>query len=73
MERNVLTYWDVSLYNLDILNFLRARRKISCLAPTGFAHYGKGMQLVSGYPCAETDHLSPPKLVQWFNALKFYS
>ncbi len=68
MERNLATYLDVETNNLDILNFLEARRKISYLAPTGLAHFGTGMQLVS----AETDRLSPPKLVQWFTVLEFY-
>ncbi len=32
--------------------------RVSCLAQTGFAAFGKGVQLISGSPYAETEQLA---------------
>ncbi len=44
--------------NLDLTYATRQGSRVSCLAQTGFAAFGKGVQLISGSPYAEAEQLS---------------
>ncbi len=44
--------------NWNLTYTTRQGRRVSCLAQTGFAAFGKGVQLISGSPYAETEQLS---------------
>ncbi len=41
--------------NLNLACTTRQGSRVSCLAQTGFAAFGKGVQLISGSPYAETE------------------
>ncbi len=44
--------------NRDFTYTTRQGSRVSCLAQVGFAAFGKGVQLISGSPYAETEQLS---------------
>ncbi len=47
-----------SIHKLDLTYTTRQGSRVSCVAQTGFAAFGKGVQLISGSPNAETEQLS---------------
>ncbi len=47
-----------SIHKLNLAYTTRLGTRVSCLAQTGFAAFGKGVQLISGSPYAETEQLS---------------
>ncbi len=49
---------EVIYTNLDLTYTTRQGSRVSCVAQTGFAAFGKGVQLISGSPYAETKELS---------------
>ncbi len=52
----VVTFSSIHKFKYDVYH--EARQSDSCLAKTGFAAFGKGVQLISGSPYAETEQLS---------------
>ncbi len=50
--------WIMSKTNWNLAYTTRQGSRVSCLAQTGFAAFGKGVQLVSGSPYAEIEQLS---------------
>ncbi len=44
--------------NWDLTYTTRQSSRVSCVAQTGFAAFGKGVQLISGSPYSETEQLS---------------
>ncbi len=54
-----LTWGFLVVYrNLNLTYTTRQGSRISCLAQTGFAAFGKGVQLTSGFPYVGTEKLS---------------
>ncbi len=43
------------IHKLDLTYTTRQGSRVSCVAQTGFAAFGKGVQLISGSPYAETE------------------
>ncbi len=51
--------------NWDLTYTTRQDSRVSCVAQTGFAAFGKGVQLISGSPYAETEQLSDTPISRW--------
>ncbi len=51
-------YLDNRCTNCNLAYTTRQGSRVSCLAQTGFAAFGKGLQLISGSPYAETEQRS---------------
>ncbi len=47
-----------NIHKLDLTYTTRQGSRVSCVAQVGFAAFGKGVQLISGSPYAETEQLS---------------
>ncbi len=48
----------LNLQSLELTYTTRQGSRVSCVAQTGFAAFGKEVQLISGSPYAETEQLS---------------
>ncbi len=57
-ERMLEVFDSDSIPNWNLPNTKRQGSHVSCLAQAGFDAFGKGVQLISGSPYAETEQLS---------------